>query len=66
MLLFSTLLLSLFITITLIPVTRKLAIRLHGMDIPNERKVHPLSYAEKWWHCHGSGDVCACAVVGNR
>jgi UDP-GlcNAc:undecaprenyl-phosphate GlcNAc-1-phosphate transferase len=41
MLLFSTLLLSLFITITLIPVTRKLAIRLHGMDIPNERKVHP-------------------------
>jgi UDP-GlcNAc:undecaprenyl-phosphate GlcNAc-1-phosphate transferase len=41
MLLFSTLLLSLFITITLMPVTRKLAIRLHGMDIPNERKVHP-------------------------
>ena len=37
----STLLLSLFITIILIPVSRKLAIRLHGMDIPNERKVHP-------------------------
>ncbi len=41
MIYFSTLLLSLFITITLIPVSRKLAIRLHGMDIPNERKVHP-------------------------
>jgi len=41
MLLFSTLLLSLFITITLMPVTRKLAIKMHGMDIPNKRKVHP-------------------------
>jgi UDP-GlcNAc:undecaprenyl-phosphate GlcNAc-1-phosphate transferase len=41
MILFSTLLLSLFITITLIPASRKLAIRLHGMDMPDERKVHP-------------------------
>lgn len=41
MILLSTLLLSLFITITLIPVSRKVAIRLHGMDTPNERKVHP-------------------------
>jgi UDP-GlcNAc:undecaprenyl-phosphate GlcNAc-1-phosphate transferase len=41
MLLLSTLLLALFITIALIPVSRKLAIRMNGIDIPNERKVHP-------------------------
>jgi len=41
LILLSTLLLSLFLTITLIPVSRKVAIRLHGMDIPDERKVHP-------------------------
>ncbi len=40
MVFFSTLLLSLFITITLIPVFRRLAFRVHALDFPNERKVH--------------------------
>lgn len=40
MIFLSTLLLSLFITITLIPVFRRLAIRVHALDFPNERKVH--------------------------
>lgn len=36
----STLLLSLFITLTLIPICRRLAFRLHALDIPNDRKMH--------------------------
>lgn len=36
----STLLLSLFITITLIPIFRRLAVRLNAMDVPDARKVH--------------------------
>jgi len=42
MLYFSTLLISFFITITLIPVLRRAALRLNAMDIPNERKVHAM------------------------
>jgi UDP-GlcNAc:undecaprenyl-phosphate GlcNAc-1-phosphate transferase len=30
-----------FITVALIPVFRRLAIKLHAMDVPDERKVHP-------------------------
>jgi UDP-GlcNAc:undecaprenyl-phosphate GlcNAc-1-phosphate transferase len=41
MIFFSTLLISMFITLTLIPVTSRVASALHGMDIPDERKVHP-------------------------
>ena len=41
MIFLSTLLISMFITMALIPVTRRLAVALHGMDIPDERKVHP-------------------------
>jgi UDP-GlcNAc:undecaprenyl-phosphate GlcNAc-1-phosphate transferase len=37
----SAILLSLFITITLIPMFKRMAIRLHAMDVPDERKVHP-------------------------
>ncbi len=37
----SAILLSLFITITLIPMFRRMAVKLHAMDIPDERKVHP-------------------------
>lgn len=40
MLYFSTLLISFFITITLIPIFRRAAVRLHAMDLPNPRKVH--------------------------
>jgi len=40
MIYFSTFLLSTFITIILIPISRRLAIRVHAMDNPNERKVH--------------------------
>ncbi len=36
----STLLLSLFITISLVPPLKSLAIRFQAVDIPNERKVH--------------------------
>ena len=36
----STLIISMFITITLTPLIRKVAIRVHAMDIPDERKVH--------------------------
>jgi len=39
---FSTLLLSMFITISLIPVFRRLAIRLQAFDYPDARKVHRL------------------------
>jgi UDP-GlcNAc:undecaprenyl-phosphate GlcNAc-1-phosphate transferase len=40
MIFFAALLLSLFITLTLVPVFRKQAVRLHAVDVPNERKVH--------------------------
>lgn len=40
MIYFSALLLSLFITLALVPVFRQHAARLHAIDIPNERKVH--------------------------
>ncbi len=40
MIFLSTLLLSLFITLTLIPIFRRLALRVHALDFPNERKVH--------------------------
>jgi UDP-GlcNAc:undecaprenyl-phosphate GlcNAc-1-phosphate transferase len=40
MIFFSTLLLSMFITISLIPVLRRAAIRVNAMDFPDERKVH--------------------------
>jgi len=40
MLYLSTLLLSMFLTICLIPAFMRLAIRLNNMDIPNARKVH--------------------------
>jgi len=40
MLLFSTLLFSLFITMALIPLFKRNAARLNCLDIPNERKVH--------------------------
>ena len=36
----SSLLISLFITISLIPLFRKAAIRLHALDFPSSRKVH--------------------------
>jgi len=36
----STLIFSMFITIVLIPPFRRLAIRMHALDIPDERKVH--------------------------
>ena len=35
-----TLLLSLFVTIALIPVFSRLAARLHALDLPDWRKVH--------------------------
>lgn len=37
---FTTLLLSMFITIGLIPILSKIALRLNFVDMPNERKVH--------------------------
>ncbi|MDY6988805.1 MAG: MraY family glycosyltransferase [Thermodesulfobacteriota bacterium] len=37
----STLLFSMFITLSLIPLFTKLAVRVHAMDVPNHRKVHP-------------------------
>jgi UDP-GlcNAc:undecaprenyl-phosphate GlcNAc-1-phosphate transferase len=41
MIFLSTLLISMFITIALIPIFRTLALRMNnGLDIPNERKVH--------------------------
>lgn len=40
MLYLSTLLLSLFITISLVPPLKSLAIRFQAVDMPNERKVH--------------------------
>ena len=36
----STLLLSMFITMTLIPIFKGLAVKINAVDIPNERKVH--------------------------
>jgi UDP-GlcNAc:undecaprenyl-phosphate GlcNAc-1-phosphate transferase len=41
MIFLSTLVFSMFITITLMPLFRRLAIRLSAMDIPDRRKVHP-------------------------
>jgi UDP-GlcNAc:undecaprenyl-phosphate GlcNAc-1-phosphate transferase len=41
MLYLSTLLFSMVITLSLIPVFTKLAVKAHAMDVPNERKVHP-------------------------
>ncbi|MDY6953454.1 MAG: MraY family glycosyltransferase, partial [Thermodesulfobacteriota bacterium] len=41
MLYLSTLLFSMFITLSLIPWFTKLAVRIHAVDVPNERKVHP-------------------------
>jgi UDP-GlcNAc:undecaprenyl-phosphate GlcNAc-1-phosphate transferase len=40
MILLSTLLLSIFVTMALIPVLRRFAVRLHAMDVPDWRKVH--------------------------
>lgn len=40
MILLTTLLLSLFITMVLIPVFKNYAVRLHAMDIPNGRSMH--------------------------
>jgi UDP-GlcNAc:undecaprenyl-phosphate GlcNAc-1-phosphate transferase len=40
MILLSGFLLSLLITIALIPIASRLAVRVHAMDIPDERKVH--------------------------
>lgn len=40
MILFSTLLISLFISLALIPFFKGLAIKIHAMDIPDDRKVH--------------------------
>ena len=40
MILLSTLLLSMFITIALIPFFRGLAVKVNVLDVPNERKVH--------------------------
>ena len=40
MIFLTTLLLSLFITLTLIPIFRMLAFRVHALDFPNERKIH--------------------------
>ena len=40
MILLSTLLISMFITIALIPFFRGLAIKVNALDVPNERKVH--------------------------
>jgi len=37
---FSTVLLSLFTTLALVPVFRRLAVRMRAVDIPDERKVH--------------------------
>lgn len=42
MIYFSTLFISLFVTISLIPLFREAAVRYGVMDIPNERKVHRL------------------------
>jgi len=41
MIFFTTLLISMFITIAVMPVFRTLAVKLHAMDIPDPRKVHP-------------------------
>jgi UDP-GlcNAc:undecaprenyl-phosphate GlcNAc-1-phosphate transferase len=41
MIFFSTLLLSMFITISLIPLVRRAAVRVQAMDLPDGRKVHP-------------------------
>ena len=40
MILLSTLLLSMFITIALIPFFRGLAVKVNALDVPNERKIH--------------------------
>ncbi len=40
MIFFAALLLSLFITLSLVPLFRRLALRLQLVDVPNERKVH--------------------------
>ena len=40
MILFSGFLLSLLITIVLIPMANRVAIRIHAMDVPDARKVH--------------------------
>lgn len=41
MILLSTFLLSISVTMALIPVFSRLAIRLHALDVPDWRKVHP-------------------------
>jgi UDP-GlcNAc:undecaprenyl-phosphate GlcNAc-1-phosphate transferase len=41
MIFLSTLLLSVFITIALIPLFSRVAVRLHALDMPDARKVHP-------------------------
>ncbi|MCD4719602.1 MAG: undecaprenyl/decaprenyl-phosphate alpha-N-acetylglucosaminyl 1-phosphate transferase [Desulfobacula sp.] len=40
MFLFTVFILSLFLTIALVPVFKRLAFRMHIMDVPDERKVH--------------------------
>jgi UDP-GlcNAc:undecaprenyl-phosphate GlcNAc-1-phosphate transferase len=41
MIFLTTLLFSMFITLSLIPLFTKLAIKVHAMDLPSDRKVHP-------------------------
>ncbi len=41
MVFFSTFLISMFITIVLIPPLRRMAIRVHALDMPETRKIHP-------------------------
>ena len=40
MILLSTLLLSIFVTMVLIPIFGRLAVKLHALDVPDSRKVH--------------------------
>ena len=40
MMFLSTLLLSIFITMALIPLCSRIAVRVHALDVPDERKVH--------------------------
>jgi UDP-GlcNAc:undecaprenyl-phosphate GlcNAc-1-phosphate transferase len=50
MLYLSTLLLSLFITLSLVPPLKSLATRFQAVDLPNERKVHtrPIPRSAGW------------------
>gem|GEM_PF-5044219 len=59
MIYFTTLLLSMFITIVLIPILKGLAVKVDAMDVPNPRKVHTKPIPLNRVRTGDKGDTCS-------